>query len=123
MATHNKLGKKGEESARLYLVAKGLSIIELNWRHGKSEIDIIAESEKFLVIIEVKTRSTDYFGFPEESISNSQKNRLIEAAEAYQEQYSIEKPLRFDVVSIIKNEDTERILHFEDAFYPFGEID
>lgn len=122
MATHNKLGKKGEEAAKSFLIAKGYSILEKNWRYGRAEIDIIASNENFLIIVEVKTRSTDFFGFPEESISNSQKNRLIEAATAYQEEKSIDKPLRFDIISIINENNSQRIKHFEDAFFPFGEM-
>ena len=68
MAKHYDLGKKGEEIAANYLAEKGYKIIARNWRFGKDEIDIIAEHDNFLVIIEVKTRSSSDYGEPEEAV-------------------------------------------------------
>jgi putative endonuclease len=65
MAEHNELGEKGEELARNFLRKKGYKIIERNWRFGKDEIDIIAIDNDYLVIVEVKTRRSNYFAEPE----------------------------------------------------------
>ena len=85
MAEHNELGKKGELIARKFLEEKEFQIIETNWRHEKDEIDIIAREEDELVIVEVKTRSTRYFGDPSEAVGAAKESFMIRAAEAYLE--------------------------------------
>ena len=72
MARHNELGKKGENLAKEMLVDKGYTIVETNWRFDKDEIDIVAKDGDEFVIVEVKTRSTDFYGFPEDAV-DSQK--------------------------------------------------
>ena len=81
MAEHNVTGQKGEEMAANYLVEKGYSILEKNWRFKNLEADIIALTSKILVIAEVKTRKSNYFGEPEtfvtkqkQSCNNKDKN-------------------------------------------------
>ena len=61
MADHNDLGNLGEERAQAFLRQKGYDIKETNWVTGKLEIDIIALKDNTLVIVEVKTRSTEFF--------------------------------------------------------------
>ena len=80
MAQHNETGIRGEQLAREFLLKKNYQILETNWRHEKEEVDIIAMDERELVIVEVKTRSTDYFGNPEEAVSEAKEQRLIAAA-------------------------------------------
>jgi putative endonuclease len=118
MAQHNKLGKRGEEIAYHYLKGKGYEIMERNWRYGKDEIDIIARFENRLVIAEVKTRSTDFFGEPEDSVNNQKQQFLIRAADEYVNQKDIDLEIRFDIISIIIEENKHTIRHIEDAFYP-----
>ena len=65
MAQHNELGKKGEEEAVKYLKSKDYRIICRNWNFHGYEIDIIAETDEFIVFVEVKTRTTALFGNPE----------------------------------------------------------
>lgn len=60
MAEHNETGNKGEELAEKYLRKLGYEILERNWHFGKNEIDIIAKDGNFLVIAEVKTRSSTF---------------------------------------------------------------
>ncbi len=74
MARHNELGKKGEELAEKFLRDKGYDIIAKNWRYDKDEIDIIARDGDEIVIVEVKTRSTDFYGFPEDAVDSQKKN-------------------------------------------------
>lgn len=66
MAAHNELGKEGEDLAALHLMEKGYRIRHRNWRSGKKEIDIVAEKDGELVIVEVKTRGNENFGRPED---------------------------------------------------------
>ena len=118
MAKHNILGKKGEDIAARFLSGKGYRIIERNWRTGRDEIDIIAYDKETLVIVEVKTRSTDYFGEPEEAVTMQKQKFLVRAAEVFVNQKEIDSEIRFDIISIIIEQGKETIKHIEDAFYP-----
>ena len=66
MASHNQLGKKGEQLAVDFLIENGYDIVERNYRFNKAEVDIIAQKKDVLAIIEVKTRSTTDFGNPQD---------------------------------------------------------
>ena len=118
MAKHNELGKRGELIARKFLENGGIEIIESNWRHEKDEIDIIAKDHDELVIVEVKTRSTNYFGDPSEAVGKAKEEFIIRAAEAYIEIHDLNMDIRFDIISIITSSDEEIIEHIKDAFYP-----
>lgn len=118
MAKHNELGKKGEEIARNYLYKKGYKILATNWRYKKDEIDIIAKDGNFLVIVEVKTRSSNYFGEPELAVTKKKQIFLIRAAERYINLNNINTETRFDVISIIITPKKNIIKHIDDAFYP-----
>jgi len=118
MAKHIALGKKGEVLAKEYLEKKGFKIIETNWRHDKDEIDLIAMDGDELFIVEVKTRTTDFFGEPEEAVGYHKEKFLIRATEAYLEEKDLDIDSRFDIISIILSKNQTKIVHIEDAFYP-----
>ena len=118
MAQHNQTGIRGEQIAREFLRKKDYKILETNWRHEKEEVDIIAMDGSELVILEVKTRSTDYFGDPEEAVDEAKEERLIAAAEAYLEEKDLDVEVRYDIVSIILKNKHPEIRHIQDAFYP-----
>ncbi len=117
MAQHNELGKQGEQLALRMLRQKGYVILKTNWRHGKDEVDIIAKDKNELVIVEVKTRSTDYFGDPEEAVTPQKARRMIRAAEAYAELAHADMDIRFDIVAIVLKNGKAAIRHIEDAFF------
>jgi putative endonuclease len=118
MLKHNEIGTNGELLAVNFLKNKGLLILETNWRSGKKEIDIIAESSDSIVFVEVKTRSSFHFGYPEEAVTPAKKNLLKAAAEDYYEQKKPAKPIRFDIISILQNNKLPKeIIHIEDAFF------
>ncbi len=117
MAQHNELGKEGEQLALQMLKTKGYTILETNWRNEKDEVDIIATDRNELVIVEVKTRSTDYFGDPEEAVTPQKARNMIRAAEAYIEINDLDMDVRFDIVSIILRNGKATINHIIDAFY------
>jgi len=121
MAQHNDLGKRGEAAAARYLLGKGYTILEQNWRHKRDELDIIATDEHYLVIVEVKTRSTSYFGEPEEAVTDKKQKFMIRAAEEYVISKNILKEIRYDIISIIIKGNQQRIHHIEDAFYAENE--
>jgi len=118
MAEHNDLGKKGEEIAAAYLEKKGYLILEKNWRQWRNEIDIIAMNGKCLVIVEVKTRQSNFFGEPEMAVTRDKQKALIRSANAYVRYKNIHSEVRFDILSIIISKTAEQIHHIEDAFYP-----
>ncbi len=100
------------------LEKKGYKILETNWRHDKDEIDIVAMDGDELVIVEVKTRSTDYFGNPEDAVDFQKEAFLIRATEAYLEENNLNCDSRFDIVSIILTAKKQEVFHIKDAFYP-----
>jgi putative endonuclease len=118
MAQHNELGNTGEELALDYLIDKGFTILETNWRFGKEEIDIIAINSEFLIIVEVKTRSSLMFGDPADFVTKQKQRLLVRAAQAYAERHMIQQEVRFDILSILHNRNKTEITHLENAFYP-----
>ncbi|MDG1901351.1 MAG: YraN family protein [Bacteroidales bacterium] len=118
MAFHNELGKRGEKIAAEYILKKGYTILTKNWRFGKDEIDIIAIDKSDLVIIEVKTRSNNYFGDPQDAVDFKKETFMIRAAEAYVEIENIDYNIRYDIIAIIINNTRAIINHTTDAFYP-----
>lgn len=118
MAQHNQTGIRGEKIARNFLQKKKYKILETNWRHEKEEVDIIAMDGEELVIVEVKTRSTDYFGKPEEAVDEAKEKRLITAAEAFIEENDLDVEVRYDIISIILKNNRQEINHIQDAFFP-----
>lgn len=117
MADHNDLGKEGEDDAVAFLIKKGYRIKHRNYRFAKAEIDIIAETDEWLVMVEVKARTNDAFGRPEEFVSRAKQKHLIRAANKYIEEYPSQKDIRFDIISILM-EPTFQITHITEAFYP-----
>ncbi len=83
-----------------YLLIKGFSILHQNWRHGHWEVDIIASKNNTLHFIEVKTRRTKKFGFPEEDVTKKKIENLINASEEFLILNPVWKLLQFDILSI-----------------------
>ncbi|MBC7425541.1 MAG: YraN family protein [Bacteroidia bacterium] len=119
MARHNDTGKNGETAAAIYLQKKGYTILELGYRAGRAEIDIIAKIGNDIVFVEVKTRSTVFFGLPEEFVTKTKQKLIQKAADAYLLKNNIvEESARFDIISVLKGEIEDEIYHMEDAFWP-----
>lgn len=118
MALHHIKGKEGEDQAAKMLQDKGYILLERNWRFKKGEIDIIAQQNNIIVFAEVKTRSTEKFGYPEFSVTAKKQKLLAATAEAYLYEKQLDNEIRFDIITIISNNTTNEIRHFEDAFFP-----
>jgi putative endonuclease len=116
MAEHNNLGKEGEKVAEKYLIKKGYTILERNWYSTHKELDIIAEHNGWLIVIEVKTRTGYTWEPPEDSVNYTKIKRIVKAAHHYICLHSIDAPVRFDIISIVREKDFWKIDHFEDAF-------
>lgn len=106
------LGRRGEERALQWLKSQGYRIVARNWRWRGGEIDLIAREGDCLVFIEVKTRSDEGFGLPEEALTPAKRERLIRAARHYIATHRPELDLRFDVVTI----EGQEIRLYRDAF-------
>lgn len=117
MAQHNDLGRWGEATAATFLLQKGYQIIAKNYRSWQAEIDLIAQKNKMLIFVEVKTRSGTGFGMPEEFVNSAKAKLVMRAAENYIFDIDWNFDVRFDIISILTlpNGDTD-IRHIEDAF-------
>lgn len=117
MATHHETGKKGEEMAADYLQRQGFVILYRNWRYSRYEIDIIASRNGMLHFVEVKTRTSLIFGFPEESVVRKKMISLLKAAEQFLIRYPHWREVQYDVLSITMphNEPVEFLL-IEDVY-------
>lgn len=118
-SAHTLLGRKGEREALNYLKRSNYQILATNWRYNSKEIDIIATHHNTLVIIEVKTRESDAFQHPYEAVDHQKQKYLIEASEAFIEQFEIDMEVRFDIISVILQKNNSQIAHIKEAFYPF----
>lgn len=118
MAEHNKLGKAGEEAALRYLTSNDYIIRHRNWKSGKRDLDIVAEKNRKLIVVEVKTRTNEDYGDPEDAVTNKKIRHIIESTDEYIKMYKIDLPVRFDIISVTGTEPPFHIEHFPDAFYP-----
>ena len=109
-----KTGGKGENVAADFLKQKGFQIVARNYRFKHAEIDLIVRQNDWLIFVEVKTRSSNEFGEPEEFVDEFKTSKIFEAAEEYIFKTDWQGNIRFDVVSVKFGAKTE-IEHFEDA--------
>ena len=117
MAQHNEIGKRGEVLATEMLLSKGYLIRDVNWRCGKAEIDIVAEKDMRLVVVEVKTRTSDYVDATD-AIDRKKMLNLVRAAKAYLQFCEVDMEVQFDIVTVIIDEAGEHVVHIPDAFLP-----
>ena len=119
MAEHNDLGKLGEELAVEFLRKEGYQILETNWTFQKAEVDIIAQKENTLAIVEVKTSSTLDFGLPQDFVKPKKIQLLVKAVNEYVVSKNLDIDVRFDIIAIHKEGKSYVIEHLKDAFYHF----
>jgi putative endonuclease len=118
MPNNTQKGTAGEEIAIAHLLKQGYTILARNWRHQHLEIDIVAEINSTLIIVEVKLRVSNAFGAPEEFVTKSKQKKLIKAAHVYIMENNVHFETRFDVISIIQNPNELNVEHITGAFYP-----
>ena len=107
------LGRVGEEKAAEFLTKKGYKILKTNYKTHAGEIDLIAEDEKTIVFVEVKTRSNDNYGEPCEAVNLKKQEKSVKVATEYLiREKKTDSSCRFDVIEIEKGE----ITHIFDAF-------
>lgn len=117
MSDKIKKGKEGEELAANFLLNKGFEIVERNYRFKRSEIDLIVKKSGWLVFVEVKLRTSDAYGYPEDFVDYKKAKNIIDGAEQYTYDNNWQGNVRYDIVSIRQLNGKQEILHIEDAFY------
>ena len=112
------LGKRGEDVACMYLANIGTEIVERNWQCQAGEADVIARDGEDLVFIEVKTRSSNAAGFPEEAVGQKKRHRYEQIAREYLFSHDVSSArIRFDVLALMISADGKTFLrHHRDAF-------
>lgn len=117
MTDNIKKGNEGENLAAAYLEDKGYRILDRNYRYKHAEIDLIAEKDNWLIFVEVKTRTSLAFGYPEEFVDDKKINKILEGADQYLFETNWSGNVRYDIVSIKMGSKSVQIDHFEDAFH------
>lgn len=118
MALHNERGKDGESLAGEYLRICGFELKECNWRSGHHEIDIIALKDEMVHFIEVKTRHSLEYGYPEDGVSKKKLRNLTCAAAVYLSRYPEHLKIQFDILSVLRLKDKPvEYLLIEDVYF------
>ena len=113
-----KKGQYGEELACEYLLANKYSIVSTNYYFNHCEIDIIAKNKEIYIAVEVKLRSVPFIVSPYTAVSRVKQRKIIQVMNRYVQINSIEKEVRFDIISILLCEGSYKIEHLKNAFYP-----
>lgn len=114
-----KIGFEGEKLAAKYLKRKGYKIVQTNYRCKLGEIDIVAEQNKIIVFVEVRTKHSEKLGLPQYSVNTAKKGQISRAALCYiKEKKIVDQTCRFDVIAITFPSDSKepRFEHIENAF-------
>ena len=121
LADTKRLGRWGEKRCERFLRRKGLKTLSRNFSCKSGEIDLImVDSDGTVAFVEVKTRASEHFGPSESAITSAKKTRMLRAARYFLATHEIDdRPLRFDVVTIVLGEKGRpQIRHYENAFVP-----
>lgn len=112
-------GRHCEVMARNYLEENGYVILDTNWRSGHKEIDIIAKEGNMLVIVEVKARKNEDLANAEDAVNEKKIRNLVHATHNYILMKELNCDTRFDIITLILDQNGEyRLNHIKDAFYP-----
>jgi putative endonuclease len=112
-----ELARAGEEAAAAFLQARGIQILERNYRCRAGEIDLVGRQGDTLIFVEVKTRRGLAFGLPAEAVHPRKQRKLRQVALCYLTHRRLgEPPCRFDVVSVLGSPGSFRIDHIPHAF-------
>lgn len=117
MAEKDRFGRAGEDRAAQHLIAQGYRVLDRNWRCRTGEIDIVATRGRDLVIVEVKTRRTEWFGHPFEAVDARKRDRLWRLSCAWvvaHPEAARRRRLRVDVIGITGEDPATAVLeHLE----------
>lgn len=111
------LGRRGEEAAARYLERRGYRLLERNLRLAGVEVDLVAEKGDWICFVEVKSRRRSHQGDPMEFVDPRKQARLIRAARVFCSGRSRRnRPVRFDVISVLETVSGLKVEHLPDAF-------
>jgi len=112
-------GKRSEAQAELFLKRRGYVVLERNYKTRSAEIDIVAREKGAICFVEVKSRSSERFGSPQEAVTPAKQAKIATAARVYlQEHNLLERRVRFDVVAIVQGAGEDKISLVKGAFEP-----
>ena len=111
-------GQYGEELACKYLLSKKYSIVSTNYYYKNYEIDIIAKKEELYIAVEVKLRSAPFIVNPFDAVGKFKQAKIIQVMNRYVQTNTINKEVRFDIISIVLYKGSYKIEHLKNAFYP-----
>lgn len=114
----SETGKKGEDLALDWLLARGLVLRDRNWRGGHKELDLVMESAERLHVVEVKTLTPPLQGQPYDRVNAAKQARLVTAARQYIAEKHVRKEVQFDVVSVVLDGAETSVEYIPEAFYP-----
>jgi putative endonuclease len=121
MDARREFGNEGEERAARFLEGKGLEVTGSQVKTRFGEIDLVCREGDEIVFVEVKTRSSSAFGYPEASITPAKFSNMAQSAEAYLLAHGLsERPWRIDVIAIEHMGGSEQINHFPGVDSPSG---
>lgn len=114
-----QFGQCGEATAEAFLLKLGYRVLHRNFRTRDGEIDLVARDPAgSLIAVEVKSRKSIGYGYPEYAVDKPKQQRLIRTAEALLDKHYPHDEIRFDVIAIIQTGNSTCIMHFLDAFRP-----
>ena len=115
MKHNQKIGKWGEDAVTAYLAERGYEIIARNARTPYGEIDIVARQDDITIFVEVKSRTSNKMGLPEESVNLRKQARMLACAEHYAAENEVDH-WQIDVIAVEGKVGLEpKITHFENA--------
>lgn len=114
----NETGRRGEDLALDWLLARGFKLRDRNWRSGHKELDLVMESGDRVHVVEVKTLTPPLLTKPFEKVDSRKQARLVEAARHYIAERKVRKEVQFDVVSVVLDGGQVEVEYIPEAFYP-----
>lgn len=120
MAEHNDFGTLAENLAADFLIRKNYKILVRNFRYQRAEVDIIAEFEDLIVVVEVKARSFNSLIEPQEAVTKKKIKAILLCSDFFMTENAIDKEVRFDIITVVPDESGKlQLNHIEDAFQSF----
>ncbi len=114
-------GREAEDLAAAFLVGQGYRVLARNHRLRRGEVDLVCERGEVVCFVEVRSRTGDAHGAPEETVDHRKARRVALAAEDWAARNAVAgRDLRFDVVAVTFGEGAPRVVHFPAAFDAAG---
>ena len=110
------LGRASEQVAAKFLEDRGYRVLERNVRRGRWEVDLVVQNQDALVFVEVRSRSSDRFGCPSESVDAEKQRHIALVAEMWLWGRSVTAEPRFDVIAVVWRDGEPQCRHIPDAF-------